>query len=142
MMTLPAPPAEHAAFKAARDDHPATQSNGIEYRFSRQRPRKVPVWCPVDPHPSTTPTTPHTPLSWQHPIDRHVPQFSSVLNLEYLKGMASSLIADPKHRGYMEATYTYGGAHHCELPPAAQRFRVRNSVQPGTPFFLDVHIFT
>ena len=133
MMTLPTPPADHVTFKAARDDHPATQSNGIEFRFSRQRPRKKRVLCPVDPHPSTTSTTPHTPLSWQHPIDHYVPQFSSILNLGYLKDMATSLLADPKHRDYMQATYTYGGADHCELPPNAQRFRVRNSVQPGTP---------
>ena len=29
--------------------------------------------------------------------------------------------------------YTHGGADNCELPPDAQRFNVKNSVQPGTP---------
>ena len=88
---------------------------------------------PADPHPSTVAATPATPLPWQHTVDHFVPQFSSILNLEYPKGKAVTLLADPKHRDYMLATYTHGGADHCDLPPDAQRFRVRNSVQPGTP---------
>lgn len=134
-MELPPAPDKNLKFTAARAEQPTTSSHGIECRFTRQRPRKLPVMHPADPHPATTATTAQEqpePLWWQRPITHYAPTFTSTLNLANLRQMARDHTSDPVHLDYMLATYTHGGSDHCDLPPAAQRFGVRNSVIPGS----------
>ena len=131
-LELPPAPEDHLHFKPDRHEHATTSSHGIDYRFARQRPRKLPVLHPADPHPATTAEAQPEPLWWQKPITNHIQTSTSTLNLENLRQMARDHITDPTHLAYMLATYTHGGSDHCDLPRDAQRFRVKNSVIPGT----------
>ena len=70
---------------------------------------------------------------WQIPVTTLLPgPVTSVLNLAWFRAAAAE-IADPAHRAYMTATYTYGFDDHSDLPTSAFRFNVKNSVSPGTP---------
>ena len=128
---LPPAPEEFAEYTAPRAATALTAAHGIEFRLVRPRPRKTPIACPPDAHPTTVGWPHPKPLWWQRPITDFTPAFWTTLNTDAWIA-ATDIIVDPLHRQYLIDMYTHGLHDHCELPLNAQRLHVKNSVKPGT----------